>query len=145
MSDQPTCKARWAAHKNDRLSDLRRLIRADELGEDSKYAARVRDDIGSLFDYGLSFDYVAPGTLNNQREGYWRYQISYGGPSEEFRFYSSGLEYVPYRVTFAFLDWFDGYERKLSDRDAEVLLNLWEWFSEAGIVESEYRKTTTED
>jgi len=60
----------------------------------------------NFFDYaneaGLSFDYVEAGTFNDQRAGYYRWQLSYGGPSEEFRLFDNGdLEYW-------YLDWFDG-------------------------------------
>ena len=51
---------------------------------------------------GLSFDYVEAGTFKDQRAGYYRWQLSYGGPSEEFRLFDNGdLEYW-------YLDWFDG-------------------------------------
>lgn len=51
---------------------------------------------------GLGFDYVEAGTFKDQRAGYYRWQLSYGGPSEEFRLFDNGdLEYW-------FLDWFDG-------------------------------------
>ena len=40
-----------------------------------------------FYQYGLSFDYVHPFTFDDQRAGYWRWQISWGGPSEEFRIY----------------------------------------------------------
>tara|TARA_R100000353_G_scaffold119912_1_gene85408 strand:+ start:4118 stop:4594 length:477 start_codon:yes stop_codon:yes gene_type:complete len=60
----------------------------------------------NFFEYaneaGLCFDYVEAGTFKDQRAGYYRWQLSYGGPSEEFRLYENGdLEYW-------FLDWFDG-------------------------------------
>jgi len=52
-------------------------------------------------EYGLCFDLVEAGTFNDQLEPYYRYQISYGGPSEEFRMYADRTEYW-------YLDWFDG-------------------------------------
>lgn len=39
-------------------------------------------------EYALCFDYVASGTFSDQEEAYFRYQISWGGPSEELRFLS---------------------------------------------------------
>ena len=80
IEQQPTCKQRWASHKASRCGDLRRLWRAYQEGEDSAYAKRISADLGEFHEYGLAFDYVAPGTFNDQREGYWRYQISWGGP-----------------------------------------------------------------
>ena len=46
------------------------------------------EDLGNMYEYGLAFDYVAPGTFDNQDEGYFRYQLSWGGPSDEFRIYA---------------------------------------------------------
>ena len=37
--------------------------------------------------YGLCFDYVEKGTFTDQDRGYFRFQISWGGPSDEFRIY----------------------------------------------------------
>ena len=59
-----------------------------------------------FFDYvnqsGLGFDRVEAGTFKDQRAAYWRWQLSWGGPSEEFRLYDNkDLEYW-------YLDWFDG-------------------------------------
>jgi len=64
------------------------------------------DGYDNFFDYcnqaGLCFDRVEAGTFKDQRAAYWRWQLSYGGPSEEFRLYDNkDLEYW-------YLDWFDG-------------------------------------
>ena len=37
----------------------------------------------------LGFDYVAPHTWDDQPEGYWRWQFSWGGPSDELRGYNT--------------------------------------------------------
>ena len=34
---------------------------------------------------GLGFDYVEPHTFTDQLEGYWRWQFSWGGPSDALR------------------------------------------------------------
>ena len=60
------------------------------------------DGIGSFYDYGLSFDYVALDTFEDMENDYFRYQLSWGGPSDELRFYEDGtIEYV-------YMDWFCG-------------------------------------
>ena len=45
----------------------------------------------SLMDYAsqnsLDFSYIEPNTFKKQSEGYWRWQLSWGGPSDEFRYY----------------------------------------------------------
>lgn len=70
---------------------------------------------------GLSFDYVEAGTFKDQRAGYYRWQLSYGGPSEEFRLYENGdLEYW-------YLDWFDGACVTVTD---DVFIDLMNEFKD---------------
>ena len=78
-----------------------------------------------FFDYvnqsGLCFDRVEAGTFKDQRAGYWRWQLSWGGPSEEFRLFDNGdLEYW-------YLDWFDGACVKVQD---EIFENIMANFKE---------------
>lgn len=130
--ERKSCAERWTEELADRMATLRTLWTAYQNNEES--------DEGSIYDYGLSFDYVAPGTFTDQKEGYWRYQLSWGGPSDEFRFYSSGPQFTPYRITYVFMDWFDGEERALSEERLALLEEIWDWFSEMGSVESEFEK-----
>ena len=65
-------------------------------------------------DYPLCFDHVEADFFANDRgehthEGYSRYQMSYGGPQDEVRFYNDNT------VTYAFLDWGDGAEIDITD------------------------------
>ena len=60
-------------------------------------------------EYPLCFDYVEANYFANDRgehthEGYHRYQMSYGGPQDEIRFYDNN------KVMYAFLEWGDGAE-----------------------------------
>jgi len=115
------------------MDDIKRLWEAYQRGEEEV------EDLGSFHEYGLSFDYVAPGTFgDDQREGYFRYQLSWGGPSDEFRFYVSGPDYDVYRVEYWFLDWFDGSH--ITVTDSQVLLEIFEFFKECGTVEHQYRE-----
>ena len=69
------------------------------------------EQVGLFHEYALAFDYVCPYTWADQTQGYWRYQISYGGPSEEIRIYGDVIdEYKAHmiRAEFWFLDWGDG-------------------------------------
>lgn len=132
---QQTCKQRVRAHLKDRYSDLNKLWKA--YCKDSEGDV---EDLGNIFEYGLAFDYVAPGTFKDQDEGYWRYQLSWGGPSDEFRFYSSSPSDKPYRIEYWFLDWFDGASITLSGKERELLLDLWDWFEQAGSTQAEYDK-----
>ena len=65
-------------------------------------------------EYPLCFDYVEANYFANDRgehthEGYHRYQMSYGGPQDEIRFYDNN------KVMYAFLDWGDGAEIDITD------------------------------
>jgi hypothetical protein len=132
-----TCAARWKASKDGRINDLRKLLAAYRKGEEDRYS----EDLGTLGEYGLCFDHVAPGTFTDQLEGYWRYQMSWGGPSDEFRFYAGGCgEQQPHRISYVFLDWFDGHERALKGRDLELMRDIWSFFADAGTTKFEYRK-----
>jgi hypothetical protein len=83
----------------------------DEDTGDIDFEQIVEDHRDQLYDafyeYGLSVDYVPHDGEFNDGAGYHSYQISYGGPSEEFRFYCDPSRHC-YRVEFWYLDWFDG-------------------------------------
>jgi hypothetical protein len=64
---------------------------------------------------GLCFDYVDPNTFNDQREGYWRWQLSWGGPGDEFRIYINPDKSV-HRIEYWYLDWFDGAKVELDEK-----------------------------
>ena len=67
---------------------------------------------------GLSFDYVKANTFTNQKEGYWRWQFSWGGPSDELRGYVNENREL-HRLEYWYLDWFDGaYVQVKPDADA---------------------------
>ncbi|EKS35370.1 hypothetical protein HMPREF9696_02642 [Afipia clevelandensis ATCC 49720] len=109
-----------------RIHDLHQLWEAYQLEyEDS--------GVETIFNYGLAFDYVAPGTFGDQREGYFRFQLSWGGPSDEFRFFVN-LDHSCHRIEYWFLDWFDGTSITCRDGDESFLLELWELFREVGSV-----------
>ena len=56
---------------------------------------------------GLGFDYVEPHTFEHQLEGYWRWQFSWGGPSDELRGYVNEYGELN-RLEYWFMDWHDG-------------------------------------
>jgi hypothetical protein len=137
-----SCAARWRASKNGRIRDLTKLFTAHQRGEEDKYG----DRLGRFAEYGLGFDYVAPGTFVDSPEGYWRFQISWGGPSDEVRFYASGCgDHQPYRISYAFLDWFDGHERALAGNDLALLQAIWGYFRDIGATKAAYRRACGED
>ncbi len=62
---------------------------------------------------GLGFDYVEPHTFTDQLEGYWRWQFSWGGPSDELRAYVNELREI-HRLEYWFMDWMDGAKLELT-------------------------------
>lgn len=105
------CKERVADAFASRMADLRKLWEAG-------YGVEV-ENIGKLEDYGLAIDKVEP-DKQGRHAGYWRYQLSWGGPSEEFRYYAGG------RVEFWLLDWWDGACVPVQGRDAEIIREIIE-------------------
>lgn len=128
MEEQKKCRERVSGHLKERLHDLRKLWKAYQKDGEGNV-----EDLGNIFEYGLCFDYVAPGTFNN-RKGYFRYQLSWGGPSDEFRFFV-GPELIPYRIEYWFVDWFDGARRILKGENESFMLEIWDWFKEGGAIE----------
>ena len=70
---------------------------------------------------GLCFDYVDPNTFTNQKEGYWRWQLSWGGPGDEFRIYVNPDKSV-HRIEYWYMDWYDGAKVTL---DPEKHSDAW--------------------
>lgn len=128
-----SCKERVTGKLKDRIEDLTKLWEAYQKGEEDV------EDLGNIFEYGLSFDYVPKGTFKDQRKGYFRYQLSWGGPSDEFRFYCDET-FTPYRIEYWFLDWFDGANKVLTGKNLDLLTDIFDWFKEGGTVEAEYKK-----
>jgi hypothetical protein len=131
-----TCEERIERELAGRLSDLRKLWTAYTEGDEDRYS----DELGNIFEYGLCFSYV-PGEESGS--GYFRYQISCGGPAHEFRFYCDE-RFRPIRVEYWFLDWFDGAHRTLTGADENLLKEIFEWFREIGSVQEQYEKMTRE-
>jgi hypothetical protein len=119
MTQQKTCAEHWLGEKDARIREISELIDTEE-----------------WYDYGLGFDYVAP--TDDQREGYWRFLISSGGPSDEFRFYASTPDAPPYKITYAFMGWFDGHVKPLQDADLTLLEQVWDGFRDVEIALDAY-------
>jgi len=95
-----------------RIKDIKALFEAKD---------NYVEDLGYLNEYGLCIDFVEAGTFRDQRASYWRYQLSYGGPSEEFRIYGNG------DVEFWYLDWFDGAPTKVTGDEAYIIKEIVSW------------------
>jgi hypothetical protein len=99
-----------------------------------KYQSRLKDlreaynnqniDLSTwLSEYGLNWDYVVPNTFDNQEDGYYRWQLSWGGPSDEFRIYTDNKKNIQ-SVEYWYLDWFDGASITVND---EEIINIIIW------------------
>ncbi len=77
-----------------------------------KYKGDYLQEYEDLFDYvnqsALSWDYVEAGTFEDQEEGFYRLQLSWGGPSDEFRIYTIGDTLEIDVIDYHYMDWFDG-------------------------------------
>ena len=71
-----------------------------------------REDLQDSDFEGLSFDYVEPHTFEKQPEGYWRWQFSWGGPSDELRGFVNENKEI-HRLECWFMDWYDGAKLEL--------------------------------
>jgi hypothetical protein len=58
---------------------------------------------------GLCFDYVD--NSETEQKSYHRWQLSWGGPSDEFRLFKDGT------VKYWFLDWYDGASREVNNKE----------------------------
>jgi len=111
MSDtkQPSCAdlVQEEFNKTEQdYKDARNYYNQSEPDENDQY-----EGYEDLFDYvnqtGLCFDYVEKGTFTDQERGYFRYQLSWGGPSDEFRIYVDYDKSIDY-IEYWYLDWYDG-------------------------------------
>lgn len=92
-----------------RIEDFRVFMDNDEGNEDT----------GPFNEYGLGYDYVELGTWDNQEDDYFRYQLSWGGPSDELRFHEDGtIEYV-------YMDWFCGVGFDVTGEDWAEWVKEW--------------------
>ena len=93
-----------------------------------------------LSQYGLSWDYVASNTFDNQEEGYYRWQLSWGGPGDEFRIYTDENKNI-LSVEYWYLDWFDGASVTVLDKE---ILNVIQWQLECDLTPIEYEQKEME-
>jgi len=119
-------KERGKKYLASREEDFIRFMNADDL-------ENAGNDLGSFYDYGLSIDYQEP---EGRRRGYLRYQLSWGGPSDEIRFYFDGS--VCDKIEYVFLDWFVGVGFDITDK--KFALWLWDWLEGCGTPEYEREK-----
>ena len=132
MSDK-TCAERIDAEYESEMETLRELW--------EKYCEGTDDGMEELNEHGLSFDYCYASRGN---PGYFRYQISWGGPSDEFRIYADRrgeYRWNIWKIEYWFMDWFDGAKKVLHGEDLKFMENLLtSFFAECGSFDHEYEK-----
>ena len=87
--------------------------------------AHCEDSAQAFHEFGLSIDYIEPNTFEDQEHGYIRYQLSWGGPSDELRFYLDDNKQL-YKSEYCYKDWFDGAVIDVSDEP--IINDLWHDF-----------------
>ena len=95
----------------------------------------------AFYEYALCFDYVSAYTDEDEyQRGFFRYQISWGGPSEEFRFYTDEFLNLTH-TEYWFLDWFDGASKTIGSTHEhyETVQMLWSHFKNSGTVDSLFK------
>jgi hypothetical protein len=131
--EHKTAEQRINAELKGRMADIRKLWAAQRRGQEEV------PDLGNLYDYGLAFDYVEGGTDYNRDSGYFRWQLSWGGPGDEFRFYADAAGRV-HRIEYWFLDWYEGAHRDLGGPDKKLLEEIFEDFKEVGATEEALKR-----
>lgn len=102
---QASCEDRIEAALDSERETFRTYMNDHEVYEEGN------DELPAFNEYGLSFGYIAAGTFEGQDTGFYCYQLSFGGPSDELRFHRDGS------VEYRFHDWFDGAGRTVTNED----------------------------
>lgn len=129
MTDKdPSCEERIRENLDstlERIRDMRERMSDFDLSDTEREEA-----FEEFNNYGLCFDYVE-GDADREEDGFFRWQLSWGGPSDEFRFYVDA-DLDPYKVEYVFMDWFDGATRRLYGDDRDLLLEVFNEFKDCG-------------
>jgi len=103
MEDK-TCEERIMGHFDNHYNEIMKLFRAFQ-----------EDGDNEIYDFGLELAYD-----EENKEGYYIWLLSYGGPSTEFRFYCNPRNEV-YKIVYVFVDWFDRADYTLSGDQFEAM------------------------
>ena len=122
---QPTCaelvRGRYDGRVEDINTMLERMVDMDATDEEREEAYTEFNE------FGLCFDYVEADTFHDQPDGYFRYQLSWGGPGDEFRFYVDQTFQRVHRAEYWYMNWFDGAKVNV---EAGFAQDLWFQFSD---------------
>ena len=95
---------------------------------EERWKGRQKDLRNNEFE-PLGFDYVEPGTWDDQLEGYYRWQFSWGGPSDELRGYVN-LDKSIHRLEYWFLDGGDGAKIDIPKGEEHEYNHAWSQMQE---------------
>ena len=144
---------KWNAHKSSRIGDLKVLYRYEEYNTEDLIPI-LRDYFGYCDDisncptieiwnmldgcraaYGLCFEIKYDEV---QDEMYLSYLLSWGGPSEELRFYLTRKSALK-RITFVYQDWSEFYEGTLDEDEFTTATAIFDFCRDCGILVREFK------
>tara|TARA_R100001530_G_scaffold61076_1_gene44097 strand:+ start:558 stop:980 length:423 start_codon:yes stop_codon:yes gene_type:complete len=125
MTDK-TCKERIRDEYVDRIETIESIF--DRIDD---YVDEAYDELDHMaLNPTYPLDYIPPYTFTDQERGYIRWHLSWGGPSDEFRFFmdeQGGITDIEYH----FMDWFDGAVININmlGDDAELLDRVFNYLT----------------
>ena len=137
VKKEKTCADKVQDIFDELVQEFNEADRYYDMDETYRYSPEntALSDHDDLYSYigsrALSFDYVEPNTFNDQTRGYWRLQLSWGGPSDEFRIYTDILNNKIHYIEYWYMDWFDGAK---VDADDDIILDICNMFLEVSNV-----------
>ena len=133
------CKDRIDDHFKRTVDNYQKAKDFFDTPKDQRTTNDEFDGYEDFFDYvnesGLSFDYVTPYTFTDQGTPYYRFQMSWGGPSDEFNIYTDSSKHIK-KIEYWFKDWWDG--ASLDCTDNKLVNEICSWFVEGASYPHEY-------
>ena len=129
MEKQATCAENVDSALESRMEDITAMWQAQCEGLEGG-----PEDLGPLNEYGLSVSFIE---REDGEPGFFCYLLAYGGPSEEFRFYTDP-GFKLYKVEFVYKDWYDVASAPVRGEDFETLKEIWDSWRDCGMPEHWY-------
>ena len=141
IAKQPTCKElvneKFNQVEQDYQEAQKYFDKLDLLSNDEQEQYKTKDKYNKFFYCEDFFDYVNSNALSwdwvdaedEKNPGYFRLQLSWGGPSDEFRIYTIGDTLDIDCINYHYMDWFDGasipvFEDSISWEVCQMFLDL---------------------
>ncbi len=136
MTEQQSCaelvKEKWQSTRDD-IAAMLLGENWDSYKDDQGYDDDF-DGYQAFSEYGLSWTYNRPEDGSN---GYYCYLMSWGGPSDELRFYAD-IRGECHVIEYWYMDWFDGAKHVVTDDTAAKAVA--EYFAGCEAFESAYNE-----